>query len=526
MASGREDEARERRRRWVVARIVLRNLIASAIGVLFVVLYEAITFGHSFQSALREFFVNGNALPLLVTLIATFLTWYLTRSLWSWYLRPVGAPSSVDDGVIAQASLVPLLAALLTFLGWSVRGLVVGMEGGGSLSSAGVYHLLNNLMAGLLTSVLAYFGTEAIWQRELLLFFPLGRVKSRRFRLRVRTRLFLLFALGLISILYVALTTYQWAELLPGASNPAEMLHRLAQIEGLIVAAFVLMIAMLAVTLGILLVQGLEQIRMGLEAVRQGQLDVRIPILSDDEVGDLADGFNQMVKALQEQYKTRSLFNHYVSPEVATYALQHGVQRDGMMTTATILFSDIRNFTSLAEKLSPRDVMSLLNRYFQAMEEAIRAYGGVINKFIGDSLMAVFGTPLNPLPDRAEVAVWAALEMLRVLQLFNEDQRARHEPELRIGIGIATGEVVAGNVGGVERFEYTVIGNAVNVASRLESMTKEMKVPLLLDERTAMEVADAFPLRLLGELQVRGKQEPVTVYTIDLKPVLSYGEEG
>ena len=516
-----EDDAAERRRRWwVAARIVIRNVTASVIALAFVTIYDALAEGESLRTAIDQTLASlgRDKISLLLLGLAFLLIFFSVRHLQRWYLPFKGPlPREADVTVQKQALLPPMLTAGIAFTLWTLRGLIVGLErSGGTLPTETMFHtLLSNGMAGLIAAVLAYFATEALWQHELPLFFPDGQMPRGRVRFTVRMRILLLFVMGMTSLVYLAVVAYHWAKRLLYTSIPEHMLHALLYVEVLIIAAAGLTAFTLAATLGASLINGLKRIQEGLQRVERGDLDVRVRVYTNDEINELAEGFNRMVEGLRSQQVTRYLFNHYVSPEVANYALEHGAERGGVLTEATVLFSDIRDFTAMAEKLPPATVMALLNRYFQAMEEAIRAYGGIINKFVGDSLMAIFGTPLNPLADHAEAAIWAAAEMTRTLRLFNEAQRVRGEPTLRIGIGIATGTVVAGNVGGTERIEYTLIGNTVNVASRLEAMTKKMGVPILLSEETARAASETFPLRLLGSVNVRGKQEPVTVYTVD-----------
>ena len=168
----------------------------------------------------------------------------------------------------------------------------------------------------------------------------------------------------------------------------------------------------------------------------------------------------------------------------------------------------------MTERLGPEAVIALLNRYFEAMSTVITAHGGLVNKFGGDSLLAVFGTPLNATEDHAARAIRSAQGMLAALETFNVDQRARNEPELRIGIGVATGAVVAGNVGSADRLEYTVIGDTVNLASRLEELTKTLKIPVLLAESTAGGAPDTPPLIRIADVEIRGKTEPLKIYTL------------
>ncbi len=514
------DTAERRRRWWVAARIVIRNVTASVIALAFVTIYDALAEGESLRTALERsiFNLGRDRLSIFLLLLAFLLVFLSVRRLQQWYLPFRGPlPREADAAVQKQALLPPMLTAGVAFTLWMARGFLIGIKRSvGTLPTETMFHtLVSNGMAGLIAAVLAYFATEALWQHELPLFFPDGQIPRGRVRFTVRMRILLLFVMGMTSLVYLAVVVYHWAKRLLYAPAPEQVLHALLYVEILIIAAAGLTAFTLAATLGASLINGLKRIREGLQRVERGDLDVRVRVYTNDEIGELAEGFNRMVEGLRSQQITRYLFNHYVSPEVATYALEHGAERGGVMTEATVLFSDIREFTALAEGLPPTTVMALLNRYFQAMEEAVRAYGGIINKFVGDSLMAIFGTPINPLTNHAEAAVWAATEMMHTLHLFNARQKERGEPTLRIGIGIASGPVVAGNVGGTERIEYTLIGNTVNVASRLEAMTKKMGVPILLSEETARAAVETFPLRLLGAVNVRGKQEPVTVYTVD-----------
>lgn len=250
----------------------------------------------------------------------------------------------------------------------------------------------------------------------------------------------------------------------------------------------------------------------GMREVLRGNFSHRLKVKREDEIGFLARSFNEMVGGLEEREKIRDVMHKVVSPEVAHELLQRGVALGGEVREVSVLFADIRGFTSISEELSPPELIQLLNDYLSRMSRVIEGEKGVIYKYIGDEVMAIFGTPL-PLTDHAVRAVSAAVGMLKELSRFNAEQ-GKASP-LRIGIGIATGPVVAGNVGSTERLNYTVLGDTVNVASRLQGLTKEYGVPLILSGSTYDKVSLSFSCRFLGKVAVRGRQQETSLYTVE-----------
>jgi adenylate cyclase len=321
--------------------------------------------------------------------------------------------------------------------------------------------------------------------------------------------------MGTVPLLLLAIVSYNHAAHIANLAGLQSLLPGLLQTEIFTVGIGILLAVILALTLGASLVEPVETIGRGLAAVREGNLEVEIAVTANDELGMLASGFNAMVAGLRREEVIRRMFGLYVTPEVADYAIQHGVELGGgQLTEATVMFVDIRGFTSIAEKLVPEAVIALLNRYFQAISGVVIQHGGLVNKFGGDSLLAIFGSPLNPATDHAQQAVLSAEAIVQSLEHFNQDQRRRDEPTLQVGIGLASGPVLAGNVGSTERLEYTVIGDTVNLASRLDALTKELDVPVLLTEATARAVVEGTALQQVGEVQLRGRQEPVQVYAL------------
>lgn len=249
-------------------------------------------------------------------------------------------------------------------------------------------------------------------------------------------------------------------------------------------------------------------------AVREGNLDVKARVDNVDTFGQLSSDFNAMVDGLKQRELLRETFGRYVTKQVADEILAGRIALGGERRVATVLFSDIRGFTRMSEQLSPEEVVAFLNGYLDMMVACVFEHGGVLDKFIGDAVMAVFGAPVSqgsPEED-ARAAVACALEMSRRLDALNRERMARGEAPIEIGVGVSSGELVAGNIGSPVRMEYTVIGDTVNLSSRLEGLTKELGRRILVSEATAKLVGDAFTLEALERMPVRGREKPVQVY--------------
>ncbi len=231
----------------------------------------------------------------------------------------------------------------------------------------------------------------------------------------------------------------------------------------------------------------------------------------------LANAIANHIAHVRERHAAQAVLSRYMEPKIVSRLLSRGPRRlvENVEQEASVLFSDVRGFTTLTEQLGPHDVVDLLNQHFEAMTEEIVACGGTIDKFIGDAVMAVFGDPGRPRADDARRCVQAAIAMVQRRRALNEAALARGAVALNIGVGVATGNVVMGNIGSPRRMNYTVIGDAVNVASRLESLTKEAKRPVLIDSVTRMRLGDAFAVLELGELAVKGRQGLVPAFAVE-----------
>ncbi|WDT80677.1 MAG: HAMP domain-containing protein [Candidatus Manganitrophus sp.] len=266
--------------------------------------------------------------------------------------------------------------------------------------------------------------------------------------------------------------------------------------------------------LAYVIVKPIRRLVQGVKAITEGDFP-QIQMKSNDEIGLLVSNFNEMSRNLREKELIKRAFTQYVSENILESFLQNPktLQLGGTRTEATILFTDVRNFTALAEQLEPSEVVHILNDYFAAVVEVVQKYEGTLDKFMGDAVMAVFGTPVRHENDE-ERAVRAAIEMNERFQLLKQKWIREGYPEIEIGIGINTGEVIAGNVGTLQRLAYTVIGNSVNMAARIEKLNKRYHTQILISASTYKRlesILDAIPL---PPTRVRGKSEEIQVYVV------------
>jgi adenylate cyclase len=250
--------------------------------------------------------------------------------------------------------------------------------------------------------------------------------------------------------------------------------------------------------------------------VGQGKLTTRVEWRSNDEFSQLATAINDMVAGLRQRENLKQTLVHYVSREVADDILASGKMAElkSERRKVTVLFADVRGFTSLSESMSPEEIVGLLNEYFDKMIEAIFRHKGTLNKFLGDGFMAMFGAPADD-PFQEEHAVRAALEMQDSVRGLREKFERYRVKDFRIGIGINTGVAVVGNIGCNERMEYTAIGDTVNTASRLETKTKELNVGILVSEYTHVAVRTLFRFGKGEMLQVKGKTDSIQAFAVE-----------
>lgn len=210
----------------------------------------------------------------------------------------------------------------------------------------------------------------------------------------------------------------------------------------------------------------------------------------------------------------RKLLHTFATKEVADELLKSGFSLGGKYVDASILFADIRSYTTYAEKEDPAEIIELLNDFFALMFDAITSYHGTVNQMAGDGFMAIFGAPIHR-DDHSEQAVRAALEMIELVEGFNIEQAARNKVQIKIGVGIASGRVIAGYTGTKHRATYTCVGDTVNLASRIQNHTKEAQHPILIDQYTREGLPEDVTVEPLGPVVFRGKQQPINIFAVE-----------
>jgi adenylate cyclase len=251
----------------------------------------------------------------------------------------------------------------------------------------------------------------------------------------------------------------------------------------------------------------------GTNRIREGDFTTEIPSSTRDELGRLTTAFAEMGVGLAEREKIKTAFGKFVNKEVAERVLRDEISLGGEVKQVAIFFSDIRSFTHISEQLKPNEVVEFLNDYMSRMVDCVNRTHGVVDKYIGDAIMAVWGAPFS-LGNDTENAVNGALMMRESLAEFNIGRGGPKNPIIKIGCGINYGPVVAGQIGSTERMEYTVIGDAVNLASRIESLNKPFRTDILISEAAYAAVSGIYRVKAMKRIMVAGKTYPQQIYAV------------
>ena len=301
---------------------------------------------------------------------------------------------------------------------------------------------------------------------------------------------------------------------------PTEVLAALTRASQITFVVYVILGLAFTLLLARTLTQPLSAVATALRRIQRGDLGTRVQPTASDEVGVLEDGVNAMAATLQEKDRILQTFGRIVEPAVRDHLLSGELHLGGQLRRATVLFSDLRGFTAISEAMAPAEVVATLNQYFSVMTDWVRACGGFVDKFMGDAMLVVFGLfdPADIGGGRAAAdAIRCALGMQERLAALNAQRYASGKWPLAISVGVDSGEVLAGTIGAENRLEFTVIGDTVNVAARLQEVGKLRGAPLLVSE-SVYHLAEACgrrpPLVAIDTVQLRGRREAVRVYGV------------
>lgn len=438
------------------------------------------------------------------------------------YILPVGKYLSVygkgkdefpTEKVMRRALSLPSFIASISLLGWLIAlsmatyFLLISWNGVSLslvLRSAYLY-----LAQGLLVFVFNYYLFDIMGRRKLIpIVFREARISDvkrvRNFSLKAR---FLILWMA-ITILPVSI----FLLIINALSGYVPEVAKLFYGKSFGMAVFFLIATFLITTfIARAISRPLSEMDQAAKRIQEGDFEISVTVLSADELGRLCESLNTTAKSLGEKELIKDTFGRMVDPNVRDYLLAGNLKLGGESKTATVLFADIRDFTTMSEAMNPVELVTLLNRYFSAMTFAIESEGGMVNKFIGDAVMALFGVPVSQ-ADHADAAIRASVKMQVALAELNRELKSERKGEIRIGIGIHSGELVAGNIGSGSRMEYTVIGDTVNVASRIEGLCKKTGESLLISKDTVQLLSSREDLETLGNFEVKGRVEPVQVF--------------
>jgi adenylate cyclase len=373
-------------------------------------------------------------------------------------------------------------------------------------------------MVGFITSSVAFYRIENFSRKGLIpLFFPDGRLAGLKGaqRMFIGRRIRWFYGMGTVLplvILLVTLITVQW-ELEPGSMSAKEYGMRIILFTVVLSGIFLSSAGVLNRLVARSIVVPLRNILRVNARIREGDYDARIQVVSNDEIGVLGDSGNAMIQGLAERKTLRTAFGRYVTPEIRDEILSGRIPLEGERREGTVMFSDLENFTPFVENNPPEEVMRSMRTYFTRMQQAIRSQKGLVIQFAGDEIEAVFGVPVY-FENHAEAAVQAALEMRKALLVLNRERTAQGKTVFAHGIGIHSGSVLAGNSGSDEQSAYCLIGNTVNVAARIEALTREVGCDILVSEETVRQLSDPPSMEQQPPCRVKGYSKPITVYRL------------
>ncbi|MFC1863275.1 adenylate/guanylate cyclase domain-containing protein [Thermodesulfobacteriota bacterium] len=381
-----------------------------------------------------------------------------------------------------------------------------------------LFMYLRVLMLGLIAAFLSFLLIENTTRKTLIpIFFPKGRLSGipETIWVSIWIRIRFLFGIGTVNPMLILMITliFIFFETKESTVTAHELVRNILVFSGLLCVIFILISLRFNVLVVNSILNPIKQMLGILGKVEKGDLSQFIKVVSNDELGVLGDAGNDMIKGLLDREKIRETFGKYVTPEIRDHILTGKIPLNGERREATLLFSDLRDFTSYVENNPPEEVIQSMRSYFTAMQKAISEYNGLVLQYVGDEIETVFGVPIRQ-EDHPELAVKAAIEMRKSLEILNGQRKEQGKIPFRHGIGIYTGTVLAGNTGSEDRLSYSLIGDTVNLASRIQEMTKTFSCDILVSETTVKRLKHSFSFNEEKNHQVKGYSKPITVYQL------------
>lgn len=493
---------------------ILIGSTAAAVGAFY------ITLSVVFPPGALAFFLSALSVAVAMSIGFSFVMHLrLTKHLRSWLADPEGG---VDREAWREALNYPVFLALTVGIAALVVSSAVAIATGFYADSImlALHTAVGGLLAALLDAIFAWLYTD-FRVRNIL-----QGMSGRDPLLPVDGDGIIRLGLGQkMAIVIVGVSVVGSAVAGTLAFRGAEAAVASGDISGLAFKILAVTVAGLAVSLsGCLLVarhitMPLEELTLMLAELIPEHYGNRALPRNSDEAGQLMAAVNQMLGGLEEREFIKDAFGRYVNRQVSDIVLQGGLDLGGELLEITVLMSDIRDFTPMTESLPPAQLVKLLNRYFTTMVEECIEQGGMIDKFIGDAIMVVFGAPVRLPPNESALrAAKAAIGMRRRLAVLNKELIKEGLPALRTGIGIHTGEAIAGNIGAPQRLDYTVIGDSVNVCARIETTCKVLNQELLISEVTRNLLGDRAVVSEPYDIQLKGKSQSTRILALlDLK---------
>jgi adenylate cyclase len=448
---------------------------------------------------------------VVMSLITIWYEWPIRRCLKAFYKGHDPGPVLLEN---ARRRMLnePYMIVILDMVVWSIGSFLFWAAGSPASGIA--------IASGLITMTLAFFWVEHVSQHNLVpLFFPEGGLSTvggvKIISVKVRFAV-LIFAVSVVPLAVIHLTMHRFKQM--QMMDEMTLLMLVSRMEETITRESVLFMGV-AIFLSWLVAHNtrrpiVEIIRV-MDHVKQGDFSKKARVFSNDEIGFAGETLNAMTQGLRDRELINDTFGRYVDEKIRDEILRGRVPLDGELKEATILFADLRNFTPLVAVTPPKELIYVLNAYLNEMSEAIKENKGLILQFIGDEVEAVFGAPVYE-PGHAHSAVKTALDMRRRLEGLNKRFATEGIPPLAHGVGIHTGSVLAANIGSEDRSAYSLIGDTVNLASRIQDLTKEFKTDILVSEAVQSLLSDCYAFQPMPETRVKGKPDPIRVFS--LKP--------